>query len=110
MKESEILKFLAPFRERIDNLDAALIHILAERFRCTDEVGLLKAKHALASRDHDREKRQFARVRSIAVESGSDPEVIEEILKFVIGQVVGRHERVANGCRETRSRAGTPKA
>lgn len=96
MEESEVIERLKTFRERIDNLDAALIHILAERFRCTDEVGLLKAKHALSSKDQDREKRQFARARSMAEGSGSDPQVIEDVLRFVIEKVVGRHERIAS--------------
>lgn len=110
METSEIQTLLAPVRQRIDNLDAALIHILAERFRCTDEVGMLKAEHALASKDHDRENRQFVRARSIAVESGSDPEMIEEILKFVISRVVDRHERMADGYRQTRGGSAPPKA
>ena len=35
---------LATFRKSIDNIDAALIHILAERFRITQAVGEYKAK------------------------------------------------------------------
>ena len=34
---------LAEARRTIDNIDAALIHILAERFRCTQRVGHIKA-------------------------------------------------------------------
>ena len=30
---------LAEARATIDNIDAALVHILAERFRCTQRVG-----------------------------------------------------------------------
>ncbi|MFY9916192.1 MAG: chorismate mutase, partial [Nocardioidaceae bacterium] len=37
------LEELTRLRESIDNLDAALVHVLAERFRCTQAVGLLKA-------------------------------------------------------------------
>ena len=35
---------LAAFRKSIDNIDAALIHMLAERFRITQAVGEYKAK------------------------------------------------------------------
>ncbi|WP_409995997.1 chorismate mutase [Rhizobium leguminosarum] len=35
---------LASYRRTIDNLDSALLYILAERFRCTEQVGHLKAK------------------------------------------------------------------
>ena len=35
---------LAEARATIDNIDAALVHILAERFRCTQRVGHIKAR------------------------------------------------------------------
>lgn len=34
-------------RESIDNIDAAVVHMLAERFKCTQQVGHLKAAHQL---------------------------------------------------------------
>ncbi|HWU58977.1 MAG TPA: chorismate mutase, partial [Microbacteriaceae bacterium] len=34
-------------RESIDNIDAALVHLLAERFKFTKFVGTLKAEHGL---------------------------------------------------------------
>jgi len=42
---------LAGFRKSIDNIDAALIHMLAERFRITKEVGAYKAQVALPPAD-----------------------------------------------------------
>ena len=35
---------LARLRSSIDNIDAALVHLLAERFKCTQAVGELKAR------------------------------------------------------------------
>ena len=52
---------LEALRHSIDNLDAALVHILAERFKCTQKVGKLKAGLKLPSADPDREKRQIER-------------------------------------------------
>ena len=46
---------LAGYRASIDNIDAALIHMLAERFRCTKAVGVLKAEHGLPPADPARE-------------------------------------------------------
>ena len=46
---------LADYRASIDNIDAALIHMLAERFRCTKAVGVLKAEHGLPPADPARE-------------------------------------------------------
>ena len=40
---------LVGFRKSIDNIDAALIHMLAERFRITQAVGEYKAKVTLPS-------------------------------------------------------------
>ena len=44
---------LARLRESIDNFDAALIHLLAERFRCTQRVGELKARKGFPPSDPD---------------------------------------------------------
>ena len=41
---------LAEARATIDNIDAALVHILAERFRCTQRVGHIKAEYDEGSR------------------------------------------------------------
>jgi chorismate mutase len=46
---------LASFRKSIDNIDAALIHMLAERFRITKEVGAHKARNGKAQADPGRE-------------------------------------------------------
>ena len=64
---------LAVYRDTIDNLDAALVHLLAERFRCTQQVGLLKARLDLPPADPGRERQQVARLRALAEESGLDP-------------------------------------
>ena len=57
---------LAGFRSSIDNIDAALIHILAERFRITQAVGAYKAENNLPASDPGREERQIARLRQLA--------------------------------------------
>ena len=54
-------------RASIDNLDAALVHLLAERFKCTQQVGALKAAHGLPPADPDREARQISRLKMLAV-------------------------------------------
>ena len=64
---------LAEARATIDNIDAALVHILAERFRCTQRVGHIKARLDLPPADPDREARQVERLRTLAASSGSTP-------------------------------------
>jgi chorismate mutase len=86
---------LAAFRQSIDNIDAALIHILAERFRITQAVGRYKAEHGLPAADPSREDAQISRLRQLASEAGLDPEFSEKFLRFIIDEVIRHHERIA---------------
>ena len=81
------------YRQSIDNIDAAMIHILAERFRITMAVGLYKAEHGLPASDPGREARQIARLRKLAEEARLDPEFSEKFLRFIIDEVIRHHER-----------------
>ncbi len=86
---------LASYRASIDNIDAALIHILAERFRITKAVGAHKAAQALPPSDPAREEAQIARLRALAAEAQLDPEFSEKFLRFIIDEVIRHHEQAA---------------
>ncbi|MEQ1494742.1 MAG: chorismate mutase [Novosphingobium sp.] len=86
---------LDSFRASIDNIDAALIHILAERFRITKAVGAFKAANALPASDPGREERQIERLRRLAVDAQLDPEFSEKFLRFIIEEVIRHHEQAA---------------
>lgn len=86
---------LENYRKTIDNLDAALVHILAERFRCTQQVGQLKVEHNLPASDKAREERQIARLRALAEEADLDPVFAEKFLKFIVAEVIQHHEQIA---------------
>jgi len=86
---------LKDLRQSIDNFDAVLIHTLAERFRCTQKVGELKAAHDLPASDPDRENRQIERLRRLADEAGMDPDFAEKFLAFIIREVIRHHEAIA---------------
>ena len=86
---------LLRYRDSIDNLDAILIHTLAERFKLTQAVGRLKAEHELPPSDPAREERQIARLREMAQDAGLDPQFAETFLTFVIAEVIRHHERLA---------------
>lgn len=83
---------LLELRRSIDNFDAALIHVLAERFRCTQAVGRLKAEFDLPPADPDREARQVARLRRLAEEADLDSDFAEAFLNFIIKEVIRHHE------------------
>jgi chorismate mutase len=93
MSETPPDPVLASYRASIDNIDAALIHILAERFRITQAVGAYKAEHNLPPSDPGREERQIARLRALAAEAQLDPEFSEKFLRFIIQEVIRHHEQ-----------------
>lgn len=82
---------LHSIRESIDNIDAALIHLLAERFKFTQHVGTLKAEHGLPAADPEREREQIKRLRAIAEQSHLDPEFAEKWFNFVVAEVIHHH-------------------
>ena len=88
---------LLRLRSSIDNIDAALIFMLAERFRCTKQVGELKAEFGMPASDPARERDQVARLRRLAVEADLDPEFAQKWFGFVVAEVIHHHERAAEG-------------
>lgn len=97
MIDPKVREQLAGYRQSIDNIDAALVHILAERFRCTKAVGVLKATHDLPPSDPAREEYQINRLRRLAQEAHLDPDFAEKFLNFVIKEVIRHHEAIAAG-------------
>ena len=86
---------LQRLRGSIDNLDTAVICLLAERFKITQQVGLLKKQHGLPAADHEREVQQIARLRELAIQSNLDPDFAEKLLGFIVTEVVRHHEAIA---------------
>ncbi|MDX6309005.1 MAG: chorismate mutase [Nocardioidaceae bacterium] len=93
--DDEVWAELLRLRASIDNLDAALVHLLAERFTCTQQVGQLKARHGMPPADPEREAQQIARLRRLAEESRLDPEFAEKFLGFIVAEVLRHHEAIA---------------
>ncbi|MGP9680407.1 MULTISPECIES: chorismate mutase [unclassified Brachybacterium] len=87
-------ELLVEERRSIDNIDAALVHLLAERFSHTQRVGVLKATHGLPPADPSRERAQIDRLRSLAHDAGLDPVFAEAFLRFIVTEVIRHHERI----------------
>jgi chorismate mutase len=83
---------LAEMRASIDNIDAMLIHTLAERFKLTKKVGVYKAAHGLPPADPAREKVQVARLRKLAEDADLDPDFAEKFFAFIVREVIRHHE------------------
>ena len=93
--DTTLAKFqLNQFRDSIDNLDAILVHTLAERFKLTQQVGKLKAQHNLPPADKTREAEQIERLRHLAQESGLDLAFAEKFLNFIVAEVIRHHEHI----------------
>ncbi|MGF1430134.1 chorismate mutase [Kitasatospora sp. LaBMicrA B282] len=86
---------LAALRQSIDNIDAAVVHMLAERFKATQRVGTLKAAHRLPPADPTRERDQIGRLRELAAKAHLDPVFAEKFLNFIIAEVIRHHEAIA---------------
>ncbi len=87
---------LQSYRASIDNIDAALVFMLAERFKVTKAVGAYKAEAGLPAADTGREMQQVARLRALAADARLDPDFTEKFLRFIIDEVI-RHHSVASG-------------
>ena len=85
---------LQRLRDSIDNIDAALVHLLAERFKCTKAVGEFKAARNMPPADPGREAQQVARLRTLAREAKLDPDFAEKFLSFIVQEVIRHHEAI----------------
>ncbi len=94
--EDDATAQLRSLRQSIDNVDAALVHLLAERFKFTQQVGRLKASSGLPPADPSREREQIVTLKKIATDSHLDPVFGEKFLNFIIAEVIHQHEQIAN--------------
>jgi len=85
---------LLRLRASIDNLDAVLLHTLAERFKLTKQVGVLKAENSFPPSDKTREAEQIYRLRKLADDAGLDPAFAEQFLTFIVAEVIRHHEKI----------------
>lgn len=85
---------LKAHRDSIDNFDRAILHILAERFKVTGRVGVLKRDAQLPPADLEREQSQIVHLRSLAESLKMNPDFIERIYWLIIEEVTQNHIRL----------------
>ncbi|WP_427018658.1 chorismate mutase [Pseudarthrobacter sp. P1] len=90
-----VMAELLSVRSSIDNIDATLVYLLAERFKATQRVGVLKAKHQLPAGDPGREAAQIGRLRALAESANLDPAFAEKFLNFIISEVIRHHQAIS---------------
>jgi chorismate mutase len=100
--DRSVMDELLSIRSSIDNIDATLVFLLAERFKATQKVGVLKATHKLPAGDPGREAAQISRLRRLAEEAHLDPAFAEKFLNFIISEVIRHHEAIAEGHQASR--------
>ena len=86
--EPDPLEDLGVMRNRLDELDAGWVEILAERFRITDRVGAHKREHDLPAQDAAREAAMIERIRALATTAGLGPAFAEQTLRSILDESV----------------------
>ena len=92
--QQDTQKQLKEYRDSIDNIDAAMIFLLSERFKITHKVGVLKAENNFLPADKSRETQQVSRLRKLSKDADLDPDFTEKILNFIIAEVISNHENI----------------
>jgi chorismate mutase len=86
---------LHDLRNEIDQIDEAIISLVARRFVATNAVGKLKAENGLGPVDALREQAQMARYSQLAAEYGLSADVIGRVFRSIIEEVIKNHKAIA---------------
>jgi len=84
---------LEDLRSRLNEIDAALIELMAQRQQVVAEVSAHKINTGTPTRDSAREREVLDRVRAIATKLDFDADVAESVLKLLIRTSLTQQER-----------------
>ncbi|NDC39362.1 MAG: chorismate mutase [Proteobacteria bacterium] len=82
---------LPELRQQVDKLDSELLKLLAERFKVTHQIGVLKQALLLPAADRAREAVQRDRIRSESESLGVNPDFAERIWRAIVDEVIQNH-------------------
>lgn len=91
-----MIKELDELRVSLDRIDSALVGLLSERFKVTEEIGYLKAREGLAPIDKDRENTQFIKLAALAKQAQLNPAFVTKLFRLIIDEVVAHHRAIAS--------------
>jgi isochorismate pyruvate lyase len=86
---------LAPYRAKLDGLDAQIVALLGERFGIIRDVAKLKAEHGIAPILPDRVEEVVQHARAKAEKAGVDPNLVEKIYRIIIDTACQQEEDYA---------------
>ena len=99
---------LTDIRERIEQLDRALLGLLKERMGLMESVAQAKLRSAAPFRDPLREEQVLQRVRRSAVELGLEPNAAERIFRDVMEMAIARQQAHVAGLTRAPLRVAYP--
>lgn len=90
-------------RVRIDNLDARLVALLAERSRLIDEAARIKKREGLPARIQSRVDEVAENARRMAKEEGLDPDLAENVWRLMMDHFIAQEELALSGADPVRT-------
>lgn len=106
---SSTLSSVQDARSRIDEINARVVELLAERQAVVDEICDVKAEADEDIRDPEREAELLDHVRSVAADAGLSPDLAETLFEEILDHSVQhqRRRREADAPSEANGSAGT---
>ena len=95
---------LSDIRSRIDQLDQAIIQLLARRQSAVDDIAAVKEKKNDDIRDRDRECELMDRLRDIARDNDLSEDLIEDLYASIIEHSIERQKNRRDDARPSRLR------
>ncbi|HEY8051435.1 MAG: prephenate dehydrogenase/arogenate dehydrogenase family protein [Steroidobacterales bacterium] len=86
---------LDDLRQRVTEIDRALIALVAERKAVSEEVARVKRATGKPTRDYERERDVIMRVRALAEAQGVSPALAEQLLRLLIRSSLTTQEQAS---------------